>query len=244
MNFQKKRKLFTYICTVVLSVSVLMQASFPILAAPEEPLSEAQQAAQERLLLPIQTNELSYWPKGPAITAESAILMEADTGTILYAKNIHEKLYPASTTKMLTCLIAVEQCALNETVNFSYEAVSAVPTDGSNMGMDAGEYISMEECLYGIMVASANEVANAVAEHAAGSLDGFAEMMNQRAAELGCQNTHFVNANGLHADDHYTSAYDLALIARAYFPERCPPADRQYRLLPFYTLRRAVRRFL
>ncbi len=217
MNFQKKRKLFTYICTVVLSVSVLMQASFPILAAPEEPLSEAQQAAQERLLLPIQTNELSYWPKGPAITAESAILMEADTGTILYAKNIHEKLYPASTTKMLTCLIAVEQCALNETVNFSYEAVSAVPTDGSNMGMDAGEYISMEECLYGIMVASANEVANAVAEHAAGSLDGFAEMMNQRAAELGCQNTHFVNANGLHADDHYTSAYDLALIARAYF---------------------------
>lgn len=217
MNFQKKRKLFTCICAVILSVSVLIQASFPVLAAPEEPLSEAQQAAQERLLLPIQTNELSYWPKGPAITAESAILMEADTGTILYAKNIHEKLYPASTTKMLTCLIAVEQCALNETVNFSYEAVSAVPTDGSNMGMDAGEYISMEECLYGIMVASANEVANAVAEHAAGSLDGFAEMMNQRAAELGCQNTHFVNANGLHADDHYTSAYDLALIARAYF---------------------------
>ena len=217
MNFQKKRKLFTCICAVILSVSVLIQASFPVLAAPEEPLSEAQQAAQERLLLPIQTNNLPYWPKGPAITAESAILMEADTGTILYAKNIHEKLYPASTTKMLTCLIAVEQCALNETVNFSYEAVSAVPTDGSNMGMDAGEYISMEECLYGIMVASANEVANAVAEHAAGSLDGFADMMNQRAAELGCQNTHFVNANGLHADDHYTSAYDLALIARAYF---------------------------
>lgn len=218
MIFQKKKHFFTYISAVLLSVSVLVQISFPALAAPgEEPLSEAQQATQERLLLPVQSNDLPYWPTGPATTAQAAILMEADTGTILYAKNIHEELYPASTTKMLTCLIAVEQCALNETVNFSYEAVSAVPTDGSNIGMDAGEYLSMEECLYGIMVGSANEVANAVAEHVGGSMDGFAEMMNQKAAELGCQNTHFINANGLHSEDHYTSAYDLALIARAYF---------------------------
>ncbi len=217
MLFQKKNPLFTYIFTVIFSVSILIQASFPVLAAPEETPDATGQAAQERLQLPVQTNELAFWPKGPAITAQSAILMEAETGTILYAKNIHEELYPASTTKMLTCLIAVENCALNETVNFTYEAVSAVPGDGSNMGMDAGEYITMEECLYGIMVASANEVANAVGEHVAGSLDGFAEMMNKRAAELGCQNTHFINANGLHAEDHYTSAYDLALIARAYF---------------------------
>ncbi len=218
MNFKKKKSFVIYIITLLLSVSVLIQSSFPALAAPEEePLNEVDQAAQERLLLPVQTNDLAAWPTGPAVTAQSAILMEADTGTVLYAKNIHEELYPASTTKMLTCLVAVEQCAMNETVNFSYEAVSAVPGDGSNMGMDAGEYLSMEECLYGIMVASANEVANAVAEHVAGSLDGFAEMMNQKAAELGCQNTHFVNANGLHSDDHYTSAYDLALIARAYF---------------------------
>jgi len=217
MNFRKRKRFFTYIIAALLSASVLIRASFPVLAAPEEPLSEAEQAAQERLLLPVQTNDLSYWPTGPAVTAQSAILMEADTGTILYAKNIHEELYPASTTKMLTCLIAVEQCAMNETVNFSYEAVDAVPDDGSKMGMDAGEYLTMEECLYGIMVASANEVANAVAEHVAGSLDGFAEMMNQKAAELGCQNSHFINANGLHADSHYTSAYDLALIAKAYF---------------------------
>lgn len=217
MNMQKSRIFFTYILAVFLSVSLLIQASLPVSAAPAEPLNDFQKASQERLLLPVQTNERSYWPTGPAVAAQSAILMEAETGTILYAKNIHEELYPASTTKMLTCLIAVEQCALNETVNFSYEAVSAVPADGSNMGMDAGEYLTLEECLYGIMVASANEVANAVAEHVAGSLDGFAEMMNERAAELGCQNTHFVNANGLHDQDHYTSAYDLALIARAYF---------------------------
>lgn len=218
MNFRKKKPFIIYTIALLLSVSVLIQASFPVLAAPDDEISdETSQAAKERLMIPVETNNLSYWPKGPAITAESAILMEADTGTILYAKNIHEELYPASTTKMLTCLIAVEQCALNETVNFSYEAVSAVPGDGSNMGMDAGEYITMEECLYGIMVASANEVANAVAEHVAGSLDEFAEMMNQKAAELGCENTHFVNANGLPAPDHYTSAYDLAIIARAFF---------------------------
>lgn len=217
MTFQAKKRFIIYILTALLSVSVTIRTSLPVSATSEEALPEAEQAAQERLLLPIQTNALSYWPKGPAVTAQSAILMEAETGTILYAKNIHEELYPASTTKMLTCLIAVEQCSLSETIHFSYEAVSSVPIDGSNMGMDAGEYLSLEECLYGIMVASANEVANAVAEHVAGSLDGFAEMMNARAKELGCENSHFVNANGLFAEDHYTSAYDLALIARAFF---------------------------
>ena len=218
MTFQKKKRFFIYLAAVFLSVSVLIQASVPVLAAPNgEPLNSFEQAAEERLLLPVQTDALPHWPKGPAVTAQAAILMEAETATILYAKNIHEELYPASTTKMLTCLIAAERCALNETVPFSYKAVSAVPVDGSNMGMDAGEYLSLEECLYGIMVASANEVANAVAEHVAGSLDDFAEMMNERAAELGCKNTHFVNANGLHDENHYTSVYDLALIARAYF---------------------------
>lgn len=218
MTFQKKKRFLSYIFTVFLSASVLIHSSAPVLAAPGNDSPDSlEQAVKERLLLPVQTNTLSHWPKGPAVTAQAAILMEAETGTILYAKNIHERLYPASTTKMLTCLIAAEQCALHETVNFSYTAVESVPADGSNMGMDAGEYLSLEECLYGIMVASANEVANAVAEHVAGSLDDFADMMNERAAELGCKNTHFVNANGLHDEDHYTSAYDLALIARAYF---------------------------
>lgn len=214
----RKKNLLIHILTIILSASILMQASFSVLAvSPEEPTGGSFRTAEERLLLPVQSNELAYWPTGPAVAAESAILMEAETGTILYAKNIHEELFPASTTKMLTCLIAVEQCALNERVDFSHEAVNSVPLDGSSMGMDAGEYLTLEECLYGIMVASANEVANAVAEHVAGSLDEFAKMMNERAAELGCQNTHFANANGLHDQNHYTSAYDLALIARAYF---------------------------
>lgn len=178
---------------------------------------ELEAAAEERKMLPIQSNEIENWPAGPAISAESAILMEVDTGAILYAKNIHKKSYPASTTKLLTCLIAMEQGNLDDTVSFSNEAVFSVPVDGSNMGMDVGESITLEQCLYGIMVGSANEAANAAAEYVAGSIDDFVNLMNERATQLGCTNSHFMNTNGLHDEDHYTSAYDLALISSAFF---------------------------
>ena len=192
----------------------ILFSSFPSTAATED---ELLQQAEERKSLKIQSNEIPNWPTGPEIGAEAAILMEAGTGTILYAKNINEKLYPASTTKMLTCLVAVENSTLDEMVDFSYDAVHSIPVDGSNMGIDAGQSLPMEECLYGIMVASANEVASAVAEHVGGTIDNFVDMMNQKAAELGCTDSHFVNSNGLYDDDHYTSAYDLALIAKAFF---------------------------
>lgn len=180
-------------------------------------LEELEAAAEERKALPIQSNDIDNWPTGPAITAESAILMDVDTGSILYAKNIHERSYPASTTKLLTCLIAMERGNLDDMVSFSHEAVFSVPRDGSNIGMDEGESITLEQCLYGILVGSANEVANAVAEHIAGSIDGFIALMNERATELGCTDSHFMNTNGLYDDNHYTSAYDLALISSAFF---------------------------
>ena len=173
--------------------------------------------AQLRKELPIQSNDINAWPHGPEITAEAAIVMEAGTGTILYAKNINEELYPASTTKIMTCLLAVENASLADEISFSDEAVFSVPKGGSNIGMDVGQSITLEQALYGIMVGSANEVANAVAEHVCGSISSFVDLMNERAKELGCTNTHFSNTNGLQADDHYTSAYDLALIARAFF---------------------------
>lgn len=173
--------------------------------------------ADARKELPIQSNEVTGWPAGPEIGAEAAILMDVDTGTILYSKNIHEQLYPASTTKLLTCLIAQENGKMSDMVSFSNEAVFSVPRDGSNIGMDVGQSISLEQCMYGILVGSANEVANAVAEHIGGSIDGFVEMMNDRAKELGCTDSHFMNCNGLHDENHYTSAYDLALIAAEYF---------------------------
>ncbi len=172
---------------------------------------------EDRKKLKVASNEIEDWPKGPSVGAESAIVMDIDSKAILYSKNIDEKLYPASTTKMLTCLIAAERGNLSDKVTFSSTAVKSVPADGSNIGIDAGESMTLEECLYGVMVGSANECANAAAEHIGGSIEGFAKIMNTRAKELGCKNSHFVNANGLFNENHYTSSRDLALIACAFF---------------------------
>ena len=170
-----------------------------------------------RKRIPVESNETPGWPQGPVTGAKSAIVMEADQGVLLYAKNIHERLYPASTTKLMTCLVAMEHASLSDMVPITHSAVSAVPPDGSNIGMDAGQSVTMEQALYGIMVGSANEVSNAVAEYVSGSIPAFAGLMNERASSLGLTDTHFTNANGLHDADHYTSAYDLAVIARAFF---------------------------
>ena len=178
---------------------------------------------ESRKSLPIQSNEISGWPEGPAIGAESAILMEMNTHTILYAKNIDTRMFPASTTKIMTCLLAAQNCDLNDKVTFSHAAVYEVPSDGSNMGMDEGEAITLEQAMYGVLVGSANEAASAVGEHVAAYLgkepttEAFAAIMNEKAKDLGCKNTHFVNANGLHDENHYTSAYDLALIGCEFF---------------------------
>ena len=198
---------------------ILLTNSISAYAAPDEYMVQR----EERKALPISTNAIENWPEGPQIGAYSAILMEMNTHTILYAKNIDEKMYPASTTKILTCLLAAQNCELNENVTFSYDAVHDVPRDGSNMGMDAGEVITMEQALYGVLVGSANEAASAVGEHVAKNLgleptvDNFVELMNEKAKALGCKNTHFTNSNGLFDENHYTSAYDLALIGCEFF---------------------------
>lgn len=155
------------------------------------------------------------WPKGPSVNAETAVLMDASTGLVLYEKNAHKEEYPASTTKIMTTLLALENSSLNETVTFSHNAVFNLEFGSSHIGIDEGEKLTMEQSLYAIMLASANEVSTGVGEHISGSIEEFAKLMNKKAKELGCLNTHFSNANGLHSDDHYTSAYDLALIGRA-----------------------------
>ncbi|TCL57295.1 D-alanyl-D-alanine carboxypeptidase (penicillin-binding protein 5/6) [Kineothrix alysoides] len=211
-------KLKKNLCLFTLSAIILSSAFATDIAYVQAvSLDALTEAVENRKTLPIQSNEIENWPTGPQIGAESAIVMEANTGAILYSKNIHEQLYPASTTKILTCLIAAENSSLDEMVTFSHNAVFSIPRGSSNMGMDEGQSISMEECLYGILIGSANEVANAAAEHVGGSIEGFAEMMNEKAKELGCTDSHFANANGLHDDNHYTSAYDLATIARAFY---------------------------
>lgn len=183
------------------------------------PVCAAEARLEKNLSMPVQSNQIESWPVGPAVGAEAAILIEAETGTVLYSKNIHWKEYPASTTKILTTLIATERCGMDEIVNFSYDAVFDNPPGSSGIAMDVGQALTMEQCLQAILIRSANEVAFAVAEHISGTANWsvFADMMNQRAEELGAINTHFANPNGLPDENHYTTAYDLAMMGRAFF---------------------------
>lgn len=178
---------------------------------------ELNQEAEDRKNNTVETNEIQGWPIGPVNGAEGAILMDASSGTILYGKNIDAELFPASTTKIMTCLVAIENCDINDVITISQSAIDANDPDGSNMGLKAGETLTLEELLYGILINSANEACNAVAEHIAGSQEAFVEMMNDKAIELGCTHTHFVTTNGLSDPEHYTSARDLALIANEFF---------------------------
>lgn len=161
------------------------------------------------------TQAEEYWPSGPEVQAESAVVMEASTGAVLYEKNAHEQLYPASITKIMTTLLAVENSTLDEEVTFSYESVHNIERDSTHIFRDVGEIMTLEECLYAVMLGSANDCAYAVAEHVGKGYDNFIAMMNDKASQLGCQDTHFNNPHGLTDQEHYTSAYDMALISKA-----------------------------
>lgn len=162
----------------------------------------------------VQTNLDPDWPHGPAIGAAGAVVMDAESGAVLYGKNMNKQLYPASITKIMTALLAYENLDPDDTVTFSENAVFGIERGSSNIGMDVGESITVAEALYGLMIASANEVAIALGERVSGTEPAFVALMNQRAAELGCKNTNFVTTNGLHDSNHYSCAYDMALIAR------------------------------
>lgn len=163
---------------------------------------------------PIATNAIEGWPQGPEVTEETACLLEGGTGTVLYNKGMDEKRYPASITKIMTCLLILEKCNLEDKVTFTELGVRDVYSGSSNAGMQVGEILTVEQCLNLILIKSANEVSTQMAEFIAGSEQAFVDMMNQRAAELGCTNTHFNNANGLPDENHYTSAHDMALIGQ------------------------------
>lgn len=163
----------------------------------------------------IESNTWENWPTGPSVYAQSAIVMEADTGMILYAKDMDAKHYPASITKIMTALVTLDHCELNEEVEYSYYATHSIEYGSSSIARTEGEILTVEESLYALMLSSANECANALAEHVAGSNEEFAKLMNAKSEELGCVNTHFSNPSGLHDENHYTCAYDMALITQA-----------------------------
>lgn len=160
-----------------------------------------------------QAAEVS-WPQAPAVTGEAGIVMEVSTGAVLFEKNMHGVYYPASITKIMTALLAVENCQMNEVVTVPPEAVY-MEDKGTHIALDVGEQLTVEQCLYAVMLASANDAAYALAVHVGGTLDGFVEMMNEKARELGCQDTVFTNPHGLPDESHVTSAYDMALITKA-----------------------------
>lgn len=162
----------------------------------------------------IATNAVEGWPQGPEMSCETTVLMDADTGTVLFDKGMNEKRYPASITKVMTALLALENSSMEEKVVFTEECLEAQASDSSNAGMQVGEELTMEQCLMLLMLKSANDVATQIAVHISGSVPAFAEKMNQRAVELGCLNTNFTNPHGLPDEKHYTSAYDMALIFR------------------------------
>lgn len=150
----------------------------------------------------------------PDTYSSACLLMEESTGKILYSKNANSIMYPASTTKIMTAILTLENCKLSDTAVVSHNAVFSIPSGYSTASLVEGEVLTIEQLLNVLLIPSANDAAVVLAEHIAGSVEAFSDMMNSKAVELGCLNTHFVNPNGIHNENHYSTAYDLALIGR------------------------------
>ena len=190
----------------------------------EEELTEKEKREQmlkEIYDMPVQSNEIKGWPKGPGTYGDAAIVMDAGTGAILYAKNIDEHFYPASITKVLTALVALENGKFEDPVVVSEDCVSFLEPGDSSIGLKKGNEITLEQALYATLLASANEAAYAVGENvgknAGHDYAWFLEQMNERCRELGGTNSNFANTNGLPDPDHYTCARDMALIGSEMF---------------------------
>lgn len=196
--------------TIVMATEATPEASVVSPETPKEP------PVPESYEWEIQSNNIPGWPEGPKVMAETAIVMDMDTEEILYAKGIDEKRAPASTTKILTAMLAIEKVPFETQITFTDE-VNNIEAGSTHIGIKPGETLTMKDCAYAILLASANEVSSGVAEYIGTTVPAFVDMMNQRAKELGCTNTHFVNANGLYDENHYTTARDLAIIAKAAF---------------------------
>lgn len=162
------------------------------------------------ILSPLATN-VEASSSEPSVSADSAVLMDAATGEILYSKNMNTAYPPASTTKVMTALLTLENCKLDDVVTVGKKPPLA---DGSKIYIFEGEQLKVKDLLYGLLLPSANDCAEALAEHISGSIDEFAVLMNKKAKELGCKNTNFVNPSGLYDENHKSSAYDLALILK------------------------------
>ena len=148
------------------------------------------------------------------VDAKASLIIEENSGKVIHEDNSNVQNYPASVTKILTAILTLENCELTDTVTVSKTAISNIPSGYVIAPLFVGEQMSVEDLLYALMLKSANDAAYVLAEHVGGTVEGFSEMMNKKAEELGCKNSHFVNPNGIHNSNHYTTAYDMYLIAK------------------------------
>ncbi len=192
--------------SVILFVLLLVFTNTGTLTYGEEVPTEQETSSEYKI-------ELKY-PELPEVVAGGAILMDADTGAILYEKDAYSNYYPASITKIMTCLLAIENLSLDQEITFTDEVFAALPWDASLLGVVSGETLTVKDCLYGLMLRSGNEVAVALAMAVSGSEEEFGKLMTERAKEMGALSTVFTNASGLYQDTHYTTPYDMAVITR------------------------------
>ena len=163
----------------------------------------------------IMSNSIfSYATNEISVDAKASLVVETNSGKIIHEDNAEVQNYPASVTKILTAIIVLEKCELNDIVTVSKSAISNIPSGYVVAPLLEGEKIKVEDLLYALMLKSSNDSAYVLAEYVGGSVEGFSEMMNKKAKDIGCKNSHFVNPNGIHNDNHYTTAYDMYLIAK------------------------------
>lgn len=214
------KKIVNALMSIVLTTTLCSNVVYAADPEPTDTRTTAETAitTEAAYAMTVDSNNWENWPEGPQTYGEANIIMDAETGAILYAKNIDGKAYPASITKVLTMLIALENGNMEDTVSFSADSIYSVPYSYAHIGMKEGEEICLEDALYGMMLASANEVAYSIGESVGENLgedyEWFIEKMNERCQELGGVNSNFVNTNGLDDENHYTTARDMALITQ------------------------------
>lgn len=178
--------------------------------------SAVQSTSSDSILNSSESSDLSAnsTQSKPTVLSKAAILIDSYSGQILYEHNSNEQLYPASTTKLMTAILTLENCQLSDTVTVNPKALMGIPRTYTTAALQPNEALTIEQLLHVLLIPSANDAANVLAFHIAGSIEDFSIMMNAKAKELGCQNTHFENPSGIHSDNHYSTAYDMALIGK------------------------------
>ena len=213
----KKTKALSLLLSLLLLLSSL---TLPLLAVDAETAADPEQTQTDSADAPaeddsVPEDRLLSSRTSFSVAAKAALLIDLNTGRAVYEQDADERVYPASLTKIMTCLLALENGNLSDVVTVSASALDDLDADSSVAGLQVGEQMTLENLLYCMMVVSGNDACNVIAEHIAGSITDFVRMMNQRAYELGCLNTHFSNPHGLHDENHYTTARDLSIITQA-----------------------------